>query len=946
MAIETIKFSQMTDGGDLAPGDFTPGLLNNANVLFSNPWTFLPPGTTGDRPAPSAEIYYRLRINTTLQVYEYYDPIAAAWVQISESDGVTTAQGTEHQVLVNGTFGIPTENAIILTLPQDIDTDSDVEFSTLKLGANTILASNDGIVIQFGTFGLPASPVNYFNFQNSGTGISPRIQTVGADTNVGFDLFTIGTGVFGLWSEATTNQFTFNTGTSFVHSSIFNFPATSVSRTYTWPDASGTVALTSGASGIVNPGLINQIAYYAAAGTTLSGLTNANQAVLTTDGSGLPALVPMIAGQILIGTTSGAPVAAAINSGTNITVANGSGSITVNLSGVIAPTLGGTGINNGSNTLTLAGNLATSGAFASTFTMTGATNVTFPTSGTLATTSQLVTPAALTKTDDTNVTLTLGGSPSTALVNAASLTLGWTGLLSIARGGTGVGSVTTSPTATSFAGWDANRNLSTNALINGFNTTVSSGGNTVLTVASAEIQEITGTLTQTITLPVASTVVAGQPYFLINNSSAAVTVNSSGGNLILTMAANTTASILCVLNSGTTAASWNASYIFDNGAGVLSITGTANQVIASASTGAVTLSLPQDIAISSAVQFASARLSNTGILDSNNNPILTLSATGSAVNYLTAFNNVTGNYPSLKAAGSDTNVDLGIWTQAAGVFHFNTTATSNQYQFTTGAAYANNAVMNFANTGTKTYTWPNASGTVLLSNVGITTVNVQVISTTGTYTPTAGMVYCVIEVVGGGGGGGGSGTTVAAQIALGAGGGGGGYARTVATLAQIQGGGSVAAVTIGAGGTAGNTSGSAGGNGGATSVVANNGAGSTLAAANGGSGGNGGGTGGLTTSQTGPAGGVGTTGTLLINGGSGGASFGTANSGLAGFGGSSFFGGGANAVAVAGNVNNGGIAGSAFGGGGSGGGNAGGVGTAAGGAGFKGAVVITEYIAA
>lgn len=45
--------------------------------------------------------------------------------------------------------------------------------------------------------------------------------------------------------------------------------------------------------------------------------------------------------------------------------------------------------------------------------------------------------AALTKTDDTNVTATLGGSATTALVNAASVTLGWTGQLSIARGGTG-----------------------------------------------------------------------------------------------------------------------------------------------------------------------------------------------------------------------------------------------------------------------------------------------------------------------------------------------------------------------------------------------------------------------------------------------------------------------------------------------------------------------------
>lgn len=43
------------------------------------------------------------------------------------------------------------------------------------------------------------------------------------------------------------------------------------------------------------------------------------------------------------------------------------------------------------------------------------------------------TGAALTKVDDTNVTLTLGGSPTTALVNAASLTLGWTGTLADGR---------------------------------------------------------------------------------------------------------------------------------------------------------------------------------------------------------------------------------------------------------------------------------------------------------------------------------------------------------------------------------------------------------------------------------------------------------------------------------------------------------------------------------
>lgn len=53
-----------------------------------------------------------------------------------------------------------------------------------------------------------------------------------------------------------------------------------------------------------------------------------------------------------------------------------------------------------------------------------------------------ITPAALTKTDDTNVTLTLGGTPATALLQATSLTLGWTGTLAVARGGTGQSSYT------------------------------------------------------------------------------------------------------------------------------------------------------------------------------------------------------------------------------------------------------------------------------------------------------------------------------------------------------------------------------------------------------------------------------------------------------------------------------------------------------------------------
>jgi hypothetical protein len=183
-----------------------------------------------------------------------------------------------------------------------------------------------------------------------------------------------------------------------------------------------------------------------------------------------------------------------------------------------------------------------------------------------------------------NVNITGGVAALTSLTLATALAK--------SSGGTGVTSATTTPTANEFAAWDADSNLRANNFIERFATTATAGGTTTLTVSSAGIQEFTGTLTQTVVMPVTTTLIAGHQFVIINNSSGNLTINSSGGNLILTMAANTTAFITCVVASGTGAASWNASYVFDQGAGVLSITGTANQIAASSSMGNVTLSLP------------------------------------------------------------------------------------------------------------------------------------------------------------------------------------------------------------------------------------------------------------------------------------------------------------------------------------------------------------------
>ena len=70
-----------------------------------------------------------------------------------------------------------------------------------------------------------------------------------------------------------------------------------------------------------------------------------------------------------------------------------------------------------------------------------------------------ITGSALTRANDTNVTLTLNGSPSTALLAATSITAGWTGVLSTARGGTGpwttVGAVLVAQGPSSAPAWSS-----------------------------------------------------------------------------------------------------------------------------------------------------------------------------------------------------------------------------------------------------------------------------------------------------------------------------------------------------------------------------------------------------------------------------------------------------------------------------------------------------------
>lgn len=91
----------------------------------------------------------------------------------------------------------------------------------------------------------------------------------------------------------------------------------------------------------------------------------------------------------------------------------------------------------------------------------------------------------------------------------------------------------------------------------GYTTTATAAGTTTLTILSNRNQRFTGVTTQTVVMPVASTLAVGAKWKIQNKSTGIVTVQSSGANTIIAIAAGASYEITCILASGTTAASWD-----------------------------------------------------------------------------------------------------------------------------------------------------------------------------------------------------------------------------------------------------------------------------------------------------------------------------------------------------------------------------------------------------
>ena len=157
-------------------------------------------------------------------------------------------------------------------------------------------------------------------------------------------------------------------------------------------------------------------------------------------------------------------------------------------------------------------------------------------------------PAALTKTDDTNVTMTLGGSASTALLNAASMTLGWTGQLAVSRGGTGVSTTPANGqlligngTGYTVANLTAGTGVSISNSAGGISISATGTGGTVTSVSVVSANGFAGTVANASTTP-AITISTSITGLLYGNGTAiaAATVSSplsySAGTLSIPVA--------------------------------------------------------------------------------------------------------------------------------------------------------------------------------------------------------------------------------------------------------------------------------------------------------------------------------------------------------------------------------------------------------------------------
>ena len=176
--------------------------------------------------------------------------------------------------------------------------------------------------------------------------------------------------------------------------------------------------------------------------TTTGTLALANGSTLATSGAFNTTLTATAATNVTLPTTgtlaTTANTVASFSAGSTGLTPSTATTGAITLGGTLGPTYGGTGVNNGSSTLTLAGSVTHAGAYPVTITATGTTSVTLPTTGNML--SSVTAVAAITGTpssstfirgDGTWATPSGGGNVSSSGTPSNGQIAQWTGVSTI-----------------------------------------------------------------------------------------------------------------------------------------------------------------------------------------------------------------------------------------------------------------------------------------------------------------------------------------------------------------------------------------------------------------------------------------------------------------------------------------------------------------------------------
>lgn len=139
---------------------------------------------------------------------------------------------------------------------------------------------------------------------------------------------------------------------------------------------------------------------------------------------------------------------------------------------------------------------------------------------------------------------------------------------------------TTTSTANAVVLRDASGNTAINNMLDGYTSTASTGGTTLMTNASTSNQYITGVLTHNMRLPNAVITPIGTNWVFKNLSTQAIIVSTFSTATLVTLEPGDDCAVICISNADNTVASWNVNY--DNLASQLRTTGTPVNVYTAA----------------------------------------------------------------------------------------------------------------------------------------------------------------------------------------------------------------------------------------------------------------------------------------------------------------------------------------------------------------------------